>query len=249
MNRMEFLKMTAAASVASKLPEERQGRRVKAIVFDGFVLFDARSVVKRAEAVLPGKGEEFATRLRVRQFEYTWLRTVGQRYVDFVHVTQNAMDFVLADMRLSLSAEKRGWFLQGLRELEVWADVPQALATLHERGIKMAFLSDFSAEMIDANLERLKLRQYFEPHLTTDRVRQYKPSPVAYQMGPDALGLKKEEMVFAAFGAWDAAGAKWFGYPTVWANRFGVTEEELDVHPDLVTRDMAGLLRFVGIGA
>jgi len=66
-------------------------------------------------------------------------------------------------------------------------------------------------------------------------------------MGPDEFGLKKEEMLFAAFGAWDAAGAKWIGYPTVWVNRFGVTEEELDVHPDLMTRDMAGLMRFVGV--
>jgi 2-haloacid dehalogenase len=30
----------------------------------------------------------------------------------------------------------------------------------------------------------------------------------------DAFTLKREEILFAAFAGWDAAGAKWFGYPT-----------------------------------
>jgi 2-haloacid dehalogenase len=51
--------------------------------------------------------------------------------------------------------------------------------------------------------------------------------------------------VFAAFGGWDASGAKSFGYPTVWVNRFGQPVEELGIQPDLMTPDMKGLLEFV----
>ena len=69
---------------------------------------------------------------------------------------------------------------------------------------------------------------FLEDHLTTDRVRVFKPDPHAYQMGLDAFGLKKEEIAFAAFAGWDVAGAKWFGYPTFWVNRANAPAEELN---------------------
>jgi 2-haloacid dehalogenase len=102
---------------------------------------------------------------------------------------------------------------------------------------------------LDANLAAAKLSGFFEAHLTTDRVRVYKPSPQAYQMGVDAFSLKREEIAFAAFGGWDSAGAKWFGYPTVWVNRANAPQEELGITPDVVTSDIRGLLSFVGVQA
>ena len=100
--------------------------------------------------------------------------------------------------------------------------------------------------MLDANLKNAGLSDFFEPHLTTDRVQAYKPSPRAYQMGPDAFRLDKQEIAFAAFGGWDAAGAKWFGYPTVWVNRAGVPAEELAAQPDVIAKDFSRLIEFAG---
>jgi hypothetical protein len=42
-----------------------------------------------------------------------------------------------------------------------------------------------------------------------------KLDPRAYQMRIDAFRLPKQEILFAAFGGWDAAGAKSFGYETL----------------------------------
>jgi 2-haloacid dehalogenase len=64
-------------------------------------------------------------------------------------------------------------------------------------------------------------------------------------MGPDAFKLPKEEIAFAAFAGWDAAGAKWFGYPTFWVNRAKTPVEELGVVPDGVGSGMADLVKFV----
>jgi 2-haloacid dehalogenase len=96
----------------------------------------------------------------------------------------------------------------------------------------MAFLSDFSAEMLDANVRSAGLHGLFEDHLSTDRVRAFKPDPRAYQMGIESFKLKREEIVFAAFAGWDAAGAKQFGYPTFWCNRLQLPTEELGAVPD-----------------
>jgi len=63
-------------------------------------------------------------------------------------------------------------------------------------------------------------------------VRTFKPDPRAYQLGLDTLRLPRDQIVFAAFAGWDAAGAKAFGYRTFWVNRQNQPPEELGVLPD-----------------
>ena len=87
----------------------------------------------------------------------------------------------------------------------------------------------------------------FDHVLSTDAIRSYKPTPASYRLAIDALGLSRQEILFAAFAGWDAAGAKAFGYPTFWVNRLGAPAEELGAAPDGVGTDLAGLLRFAGI--
>jgi 2-haloacid dehalogenase len=66
-------------------------------------------------------------------------------------------------------------------------------------------------------------------------------------MGMDAFKLtEKREAVFVAFGGWDAAGAKTFGYPTFWNNRFRLPIEELTVRPDAIGQDFSQLAKFLG---
>jgi len=220
--------------------------KIKAIVFDGFVIFDPRSVEKRVEEQLPGRGAEFTNLWRTRQFEYCWLRTTGGRYADFWRVTDDALRYTATTLKLSLTGAQHDAFMNFYRTLTAWPDVREGLVELRRRGIRLAFLSNLTAAMLDANLKGAGLSEFFEPHLTTDRVQAYKPSPRAYQMGPDVLRLKKSEIAFAAFGGWDAAGSKWFGYPTVWVNRAGVPQENLEAQPHFIAKNFGGLIEFVG---
>jgi 2-haloacid dehalogenase len=130
-------------------------------------------------------------------------------------------------------------------ELRAWPDAPPALRAMKEAGVRLAFLSNFTAGMLDAAVVSSGLEGMFEPHLTTDRVRAYKPDPRAYRMGLDAFGLAREAVAFAAFGGWDAAGARSFGYPTVWINRAGAPPEGLGFPPDATGTTLGDLARFV----
>lgn len=219
--------------------------RIKAVAFDGFVIFDPGSVEKRVEEQLPGRGAEFTNLWRTRQFEYCWLRTCGGQYADFWRLTDDALRYTATSLKVSLTGTQHDDLMEAYRTLTPWPDVRGGLAELRRRGIRLAFLSNLTATMLDANLKQSGLSDFFEPHLTTDRVQAYKPSPRAYQMGPDGFHLQKSEIAFAAFGAWDAAGAKWFGYPTVWLNRRSIPAEELDAQPDLVAKDFRELVDFV----
>jgi 2-haloacid dehalogenase len=58
----------------------------------------------------------------------------------------------------------------------------------------------------------------------------------------DAFGLKPGEILFAAFAGWDVAGAKWFGYPTAWINRFKAPAEELSAAPDAMSNDLSSVV-------
>ncbi|XYH99740.1 hypothetical protein ACMHYB_08245 [Sorangium sp. So ce1128] len=54
---------------------------------------------------------------------------------------------------------------------------------------------------------------------------------------------------FVPFAGWDAAGARWFGYPTFWVNRLGLPAEELGVTADAAGASLADLIEFVAAGA
>ena len=209
--------------------------RTRAVAFDALVIFDLGIVAKRTEEVFPGKGTELGNLWRTRQFEYTWLRTAGNVYRDFWHVTEDALVYAAKRMQLPLSSADRERLMKSYQELQVWPDVPSTLDKLHRHGIRMAFLSNFTAAMLRTNLQAAGLSHFFEEHLTTDRVRAFKPSPRAYQMGMDYFQCDRQEIVFAAFAPWDAAGAKWFGYRTAWINRANVPPEELSFNPDSIT--------------
>jgi 2-haloacid dehalogenase len=111
MDRRHFVKTVAGAIGGAAIPsnESRTGRaplpssRIRAVAFDGFVIFDPRSVEKRVEEQLPGKGAEFTTLWRTRQFEYCWLRTCGARYTDFWLLTDDALSYTAKSMKVSLT--------------------------------------------------------------------------------------------------------------------------------------------------
>lgn len=201
--------------------------------------------MRSRERLFPGKGAELGSAWRTRQFEYAWLRTLMGRYANFWQVTEEALVFAANTLKLDLTAEKRAHLMQAYLEIKAWPDALPALQLLRDANIRMAVLSNFTAPMLDAAVKNSGLEGIFEPHLSTDRVSAYKPDSRAYQMAIDAFGLKREEIAFAAFGGWDVAGAKAFGYPTFWVNRQNVPVEELGVAPDAIGTSLADLVRFL----
>ncbi|HLK55440.1 MAG TPA: haloacid dehalogenase type II [Chthonomonadaceae bacterium] len=246
-NRRAFLAGSTAAGLMACASQAQAAPKptIRAIAFDAFPIFDPRPVSALVEQLFPGKGADLNNSWRTRQFEYTWLRSMGGRYKDFWSVTEEALVFAAKTLQLELTAEKRVRLMQAYLELKPWPDVAPALASLKAAGIRLAFLSNFTPGMLNAGIKNGGLEGTFEHILSTDRAKTYKPAPHAYQMGMEAFKLRREEILFAAFAGWDAAGAKWFGYPTFWVNRLHSPAEELDVAPDGAGANLADLVTFV----
>lgn len=243
-----------AAGVTADLRVGVPGRRVgtpnaalrlKAVAFDAFPVFSPAPVVSRAEALFPGRGTALTDEWRLRQFDYAWLRLLSGRYADFWQVTQDALVFAARKLKLDLDSDRRAALMSTFLELVPWPDVAPALDSLARSGLRLSFLSNFTPGMLESNLERSGLRARFDPVLSTDRAKTYKPDPRAYGLGTEALGLRRQEILFVAHAGWDAAGAKAFGYPTFWVNRADLPPEELGSLPDGVGRDLSDLVWFI----
>jgi 2-haloacid dehalogenase len=252
-NRRQFVTLTASGIAAdlwstgssslalNPLPESK----IKAVAFDAFCIFDPRPIASLAEQLFPGKGNELSDLWRNRQFEYTWLRSMIEHYADFWQVTQEALEFAGARLKLELTPEKRDQLMQAYLQLKMWPDVRPALESLKQAGLRLALLSNFTSEMLETNIAGDGLTGIFEAAISTDQAKTFKPSPHAYQLGTDTLKLRSKEILFVGFGGWDAAGAESFGYPSFWLNRMNLPPEKLGVQQVATGKTMADLLTYV----
>jgi 2-haloacid dehalogenase len=181
----------------------------------------------------------------MRQFEYTWIRACAGRYVDFRSVTEESLVYAAGARRIDLSEEARATLTGAYERLDPWPDTQSALEALKRAGLVLAPLTNFSPAMIESLLVRAGMRGTFDAILSTDRAQTYKPDPRAYELGPCVLGVPREAIAFAAFGGWDAAGARWYGFPTFWVNRLGVPKEELFPGPNATGATLGELVTWV----
>jgi 2-haloacid dehalogenase len=250
LNRREFLAIAAGGVAASGVLSQLSAQtaappRIKAVAFDAFAILDPRPVTALAEALFPGKGAELSNTWRTRQFEYQWLRTLSGHYADFWRATEDGLVFAAKSLQLELTPDKRTQLMQAYLGLKAWPDAPAALRSLKEAGLRLAFLSNLTAKILDAGIKNAGLEGMLDHVLSADRVKVSKPDPRAYHLAMDAFKLERGEILYTAFAGWDAAGAKWFGYPTFWANRHNAPAEELGVAPDAMGRDLTELVTFV----
>jgi 2-haloacid dehalogenase len=197
---------TSRAAPAASMP-------IKAVAFDAFPIFDQRSIFAAVKQRLPEQGEALSKLWFAKLFPYTWFRTTARQYVGFEVVAAQAFDAAAATLGIATTAANRDALVAAFSQMELWPDVVERLGKFQRRGLRLAFLSNLSEAVLRANMRRTGIEHFFQATLSTDGVRAFKPAPEAYRLGVEAFGLRKEEIAFAAFAAWDAAGASWFGYP------------------------------------
>ncbi|WP_283470140.1 HAD-IA family hydrolase [Methylosinus trichosporium] len=129
--------------------------------------------------------------------------------------------------------------------LTPWPDAKETLRKLKAAGLRIITIANFSERMLRANAERAGMTELFDELLSTEVGGVFKPDPRAYALGMERLQLRKDEILFAAFGGWDAYGARTFGYTTYWVNRFRLPAERLGVEADWSSDNLQGLLEFV----
>lgn len=210
-------------------------------VFDAYgTLFDVHSAVGKHRQRLGDKADAVSAAWRTKQLEYTWQRSLMDRYVDFWRVTSDGLDFALDQNGINDPA-LRDDLVNAYLTLDCYPEVPEVLKTLKDAGMQTAVLSNGSPRMLEAAVESSGLGDVLDAVLSVDELGIYKPAPEVYQLVLDRLGVGRGQVSFQSSNAWDAAAAATFGFRVAWCNRFGQAKERLPDAPDVEIKTLSEL--------
>jgi len=197
---------------------------IEAVVFDAYgTLYDVQSVAEITEEAFPGYGEMITQIWRIKQLEYSWLRSLMQRYRDFSVITRESLAYTLSILGLQYDDAIFERIMEKYLHLDLYPDALAALAALKDR--KLAILSNGSPGMLNALVANSGLDRMLDATISVDAKKVFKPSPDAYSLIETTLGVKSEDVLFVSSNPWDACGAKAFGLNVAWIER--VTPEAM----------------------
>jgi len=197
---------------------------IRAVVFDAYgTLYDVQSVAAVTEQAFPGYGEIITQIWRIKQLEYTWLRSLMRRYQDFEAVTRDSLAYTLRALGLEHDGGVFELIMDKYLHLDLYPDAMAALAAMRDR--KLAILSNGSPAMLDALVRNSGLDRVLDATISVDAQQVFKPAPEAYSLIERELGLPPAEVLFISSNPWDVCGAKAFGLNVAWIER--VTPEAM----------------------
>jgi 2-haloacid dehalogenase len=218
---------------------------IKALAFDAYgTLFDVHSVSGVLKEHYPDRAEELSRLWRTKQLEYTWLLSLMGHYRDFWQITRDALIYTCRSLQVPLEPPVLERLLEAYLHLEAYPEVSAALKDM--AAVPRVILSNGSPRMLEALVENAGLSGAFSRIISVDVVKIFKPDPRVYRLAADALGLEPGNVGFVSSNAWDACGAKAFGFWTCWLNRSGAAWEELGFTSDVTVNRLTELAAILG---
>lgn len=218
-----------------------QLKNIDACVFDAYgTLFDFNSAASAARDELGEDWQRLSDLWRLKQLQYTWLRGLAQHHADFRQVTDDALDFALASLKIERPG-LRDRLMDLYLRLTTYPEVPAMLRELKGRGMKLAILSNGTPPMLAAVVRNSGLEDVFDAVLSVEEVGVYKPHPSVYRLAAERLQIAPARICFLSSNGWDAYSAKAFGFRVIWCNRFGQAAERIPDTPDGEIADLSVL--------
>lgn len=220
----------------------------KAVLFDAYgTMFDVYSVGLLAEQFFPGQGQALGVMWRDKQIEYTRLVTTsdhGKHYRPFWDLTRAGLRYSCKRLGLDLTPEREERLMNQYRALSAFPENKEVLLALKAQGVVTGILSNGDPGMLAVAVKSAGLDGLLDHVISVDSVRKFKTHPEAYALGPQATGIKAQQTVFVSCNGWDALAAAWYGYRTLWVNRYQLPFEELDTQPERTGSTLRDVLRF-----
>ncbi len=221
--------------------------QIHACVFDAYgTLFDVNSAVSRLKDTVGPQYGEISAAWRVRQLEYTWLRSLMKSHTDFWNLTSDALAVTLRTFDID-DAKLHAELMQAYLSLTAFKEVSSVLHQLKQAGMQTAILTNGSPSMINAAVANAGIESVIDRKLSVESVGVFKPDSRVYQLAVDELGISAENIAFLSSNAWDAAGAAHFGFNVAWVNRYAQPSEALPGVPSAMLGDLSELPALLGI--
>jgi 2-haloacid dehalogenase len=212
----------------------------KVIVFDAYgTLFDVYYIAALAETLFPSQGATIAALWRDKQIEYTRLISLsdprgakGSRYYEsFWTLTRLSLRYTLERLKLVYSPTQEDNLMAQYAKLDAFPENIDVLRQLKSKGLATAILSNGSPEMLESAVKSAGMQSLLDEVISIDGIRQFKTMPESYALVVEKFKCLPAEVLFVSSNAWDALGATWAGFITVWINRQGLPFETLGPRP------------------
>ena len=217
-------------------------KSLKAIVFDAYgTLFNISSLDDRLHHYYGNKSGAIAKVWRDKQLEYTWLRSLMGRYEPFSKVTGDALENACRRQSVEFTRDMLDDMMLRYQVLAAYPEVQEVLDKLKRRH-RLAVLSNADFKMLKSAVNHNGLEHVFDRIISVDVINKFKPTPSVYQLAISGLEIDKEYIAFVSTNTWDVAGAKSFGFKTIWLNRNNAIMENLDFEPDWTINSLHELI-------
>ena len=225
--------------------------QIKAVLFDAYgTLFDVYSIQALAEELYPSHGADIAVKWRDKQIEYTRLITQsdphnasGSKYYQpFWELTRLSLEYTLDRLKLDRSSDQVNKLMEQYSRLTPFPENLAVLQKIKVMGLTTAILSNGSPEMLASAVKSAGLEDVLDLIISVDRIRLFKTSPESYGLVQLTIPVSKEEVLFVSSNAWDALGATWYGFKTLWINRQSLPSEAIGPRPDHSGSDLTKVI-------
>lgn len=230
--------------------------KIKAVVFDAYgTLFDVYSIQTLAEQLYPGQGAAISVMWRDKQIEYTRLITQSdphqpsgsKYYLPFWELTKLSLEYTLDRLKLDRKGSVVEELMLQYARLTPFPENLSVLKSIREAGIPTAILSNGSPDMLESAVANACMKDILENVISVDEIKLFKTSPESYGLVQKCFPLEKEEILFVSSNAWDALGATWFGFTTLWVNRQGLPYETIGPKPTYTGSDLSKVREILGL--
>ena len=169
-------------------------------------------------------GEEkalpFATMWRDKQLEYSFRRSMMDRYEPFYTCTTNALDYCIEAFKVTITRDQHFSLVKKYQNLPVYKDVVASLESLSGRSdLQLYALTNGPHEDVEKLFHDNGIDQYIRDIISADEIRKYKPDPSIYRHFVERTQGKADESYLVSGNAFDILGAVNFGMKGIWIRR------------------------------
>jgi 2-haloacid dehalogenase len=159
-------------------------------------------------------------------------------YEDFGVQADTGLEMTARHYKVSLLGEEKNLILGTMRKLRPYPEVNQSLQHLRDAGLRLAIVTNLTAESAEAQLNYAGLRDHFEQVISADEIRCFKPQPEVYRLAARRLGVEPEELRLVSAYDWDVTGALRAGCAAVFLARPGQVMNPFGPQPDVRGPDL-----------
>lgn len=214
------------------------------------IVFDVNETLLNVRHLTPLFEQVFGDQAALKEWFaglllHSEVATLAGPYFDFATLAGAALQMTASARGMSLSKENEDRILGAMSSLPPHPEVPQALKTLRDAGLRLVTLTNSSQRIVDEQMRNSGLDIFFERNFSVDTIRRYKPSPEPYQMVASALQVETKDLRLVAAHAWDIVGATQAGCSAAFIARPGKVLFPLVPGPDIEGPDLSVVTRLI----